>query len=116
DKPLCAIANFIDVHQKTMLFVITGRDETFKNLPTGLILHANAIRYAIQNGFKVYDFLRGNEEYSYSFGAKERRIQHIVAKYKTSQNRKLDIRILPSAIKLTIQYHQENKLTEAEQG
>jgi len=116
DKPLCAIANFIDVHQKTMLFVITGRDETFKNLPTGLILHANAIRYAIQNGFKVYDFLRGNEEYKYSFGAKERRIQHIVAKYKTSQNRKLDIRILPSAIKLTIQYHQENKLTEAEQG
>ncbi|VXD24589.1 Tfp pilus assembly protein PilF [Planktothrix serta PCC 8927] len=116
DKPLCAIANFIDIHQKTMLFVITGRDQTFNNIPTGLILHANAIRYAIQNGFKVYDFLRGNEEYKYYFGAKERRIKHIVAKYKTSPNRKLDIRILPSAFGLTIQHHRENKLTEAEQG
>jgi tetratricopeptide (TPR) repeat protein len=116
DTPLGAIANFVDVHQKAMLFSITGRDETFKNPPPGLILHADAIRYAIQNGFKIYDFLRVNEEYKYSFGAKERRIQHIVAKYKDCQNRQLDVRIIPLALQLTVQEHRANRLTEAEQG
>src|SRR6476469_943417 len=116
DKPLGAIANFVDVRQKSMLFFITGRDESFKTPPPGLILNAEAIRYAIQNGFKVYDFLRGNEEYKYSFGAKERRIEHIVAKYKDCQNRQLDVRTLPSAFQFTIQNHRANRLTKAEQG
>ncbi|MBW4666317.1 MAG: GNAT family N-acetyltransferase [Cyanomargarita calcarea GSE-NOS-MK-12-04C] len=115
DKPLGAIANFVDVHQKSMLFFIIGRDETFKNPPPGLILHADAIRYAIKNGFKVYDFLKGNEEYKYSFGAKERRIQHIVAKYKNCQNKQLDVRILPLVLQIAVQDHRENRLTEAEQ-
>ncbi|MBD2605822.1 GNAT family N-acetyltransferase [Scytonema hofmannii FACHB-248] len=116
DTPLGAIANFVDVHQKSMLFFIAGRDETFKNPPPGLILHAEAIRYAIQNGFKVYDFLKGNEEYKYSFGAKERRIQHIVVKYKDCQNRQLDVRIIPLALHLSVQDHRANQLTKAEQG
>ncbi|KYC37664.1 hypothetical protein WA1_40090 [Scytonema hofmannii PCC 7110] len=116
ETPLGAIANFLDVQQKSMLFVISGRDKTFNNPPPGLILHANAIRYAIQNGFKIYDFLRGNEEYKYSFGVKERRIQHIVVKYKNCQNRKWDVRTLPLAFHLTVQHHRANQLTKAEQG
>ncbi|MGB7710479.1 MAG: tetratricopeptide repeat protein [Microcoleus sp.] len=116
DKPLGAIANFVDVRQKSMLFLITGRDQTFKNPPPGLILHAEAIRYAIQNGFKVYDFLRGNEEYKYSFGSKDRRIEHIVAQYKDGQHRQLDVRTLPWAFQFTIQNHRANRLAEAEQG
>ncbi|GAA6619430.1 tetratricopeptide repeat protein [Scytonema sp. NUACC26] len=116
DKPLGAIANFVDVQQKSMLFVITGRDKTFNNPPPGLILHADTIRYAIQNGFKVYDFLRGNEEYKYSFGVKERRLQHIIVKYKNCQNKKWDVRALPLAFHLTVQAHQANQLAKAEQG
>ncbi|MEG4197525.1 GNAT family N-acetyltransferase [Microcoleus sp. Pol12A5] len=116
DRPLGAIANFVDFQQKSMLFVITGRDRTFKNLPPGLILHADAIRYAIQNGFKVYDFLMGNEEYKYSFGAKDRHIQHIVAKYKNCQNRQEDVRdLLPLALQLAVRDHRSNRLTKAEQ-
>jgi tetratricopeptide (TPR) repeat protein len=114
--PLGAIANFVDVQQKSMLFVISGRDQTFNNPPPGLILHADAIRYAIQNRFKIYDFLRGNEEYKYSFGAKERHIQHIVIKYKNCQNRQLDVRTLPLALQITFQEHRANRLTKAEQG
>ncbi|MFH7028980.1 MAG: tetratricopeptide repeat protein [Heteroscytonema crispum UTEX LB 1556] len=116
DRPLGAIANYVDVHQQSMLFFIAGRDQTFNNPPPGLILHADAIRYAIQNGFKVYDFLRGNEEYKYSFGAKERRIEHIVAKYKNCQNTQLDVRTLPLALQITVQNHRANQLTKAEQG
>ena len=116
ETPLGAIANFVDVRQKSMLFFITGRDETFKNPPTGLILHADAIRYAIQNGFKVYDFLRGNEEYKYSFGSQDRRILHIVAEHKDCQNQQLDVRTVPVAFQLTLQHHRGNRLSEAEQG
>jgi tetratricopeptide (TPR) repeat protein len=118
DKPIGAIANFMDVSRKSMLFYITGRDETFKNPPPGLVLHAYAIRDAIQNGFKVYDFLRGNEAYKFSFGAKERHIKHIVVKRKSgiNQNRKLDLKTLPLALQLTAQQHRANRLAEAEQG
>ncbi|MEG4328844.1 GNAT family N-acetyltransferase [Microcoleus sp. herbarium5] len=117
DRPLGAIANFVDFQQKSMLFVITGRDQTFKNPPPGLILHADAIRYAIQNGFKVYDFLIGNEEYKYSFGAKDRHIQHIVVKDKNRDNRQEDVRdLLPLALNLAVRDHRLNRLTEAEQG
>lgn len=116
DIPLGAIANFVDERQKSLLFFIAGRDETFKNPPTGLILHAEAIRYAIQNGFKVYDFLKGNEEYKYFFGSKDRQIQHIVVQYKDGQRRQLDVRTLPLAFKYTIQNHRSNQLAKAEQG
>ncbi|NES80957.1 MAG: GNAT family N-acetyltransferase [Moorea sp. SIO2B7] len=116
DRPLGAIANFVDVERKSMLFVITGRDRSWNNPPPGLILHAEAIRYAIKNGFKVYDFLRGNEEYKYSFGPKERHIQHIVVKYKNPQKKPLDVRTLPLAFNLTVKEHQANQITKAEQG
>jgi len=116
ETPLGAIANFVDVQRKSMLFIITGRDETLKNPPPGLILHADAIRYAIQNGFKVYDFLRGNEEYKYSFGSQDRRILHIITEYKNCQNKQLDVRTLPLAFQLTLQHHRGNRLSKAEQG
>lgn len=116
DVPLGTIANFIDVRQKTILFFIAGRDDTFKNPPPGLILHADAIRYAIQNRFKVYDFLKGNEDYKYSFGAKERHIEYIVIKHKDRQNQPLDVRVLPFALRHTVQQHRSNRLADAEQG
>lgn len=116
DTPLGAIASFVDIRQKSILFFISSRDETFKGPPPGLILHADAIRYAIQHGFKVYDFLKGNETYKYSFGVNERHIKHIIARYKDWQNKKLDTRVLPLALEQTIQYHRTNQLARAEQG
>lgn len=116
DRPLGAIANFVDVRQKSMLVYVQGRDETFKSPPPGRILHADAIRYAIEHGFKVYDFLRGNEEYKYAFGAQERRITHIEVKDKNYQKKQIDVRTLPLALNLTVQAHRANQLTKAEQG
>lgn len=121
DTPLGTIANFVDHRHRTILFFIAGRDETVKNPPPGLILHADAIRYAIQNGFKVYDFLRGNEDYKYSFGVKERRIQHLIVNGRNRQaqlrdGRILDGRMLPLVLQQTIEQHRSNQLTAAEQG
>ena len=38
------------------------------------MLHGYCIRKAISEGFRAYDFLRGNEPYKYMFGVKERQI------------------------------------------
>ena len=116
DRPLGTIANIIDHAQKTMLFFIGGRDETIKDLPSGIVLHAHSIRYAIQQGFKVYDFLMGNEAYKFSFGAQERHIGLVCIQRKEFVNsaRKLDVRTIPHALHIATAYHRDNQLIDAE--
>lgn len=117
DRPLGAIANFVDVQQKSMLFVIAGRDLTVKKPPSGLILHAHAIRHAIANGFKIYDFLMGDEEYKYSFGVKERNIRHVVIQNNSYHQQLEDIeQILSLALRHAVKYHRANQLNKAELG
>lgn len=116
ERPLGAIANFLDTRKQVVLFVITGRDRTVKTPPPGLVLHAYAIRHAIRHGFKVYDFLRGDEHYKYSFGAKERYLRHITVKSKQAQPHDLDARAVPLALKMAIEKHQANQLDGAEQA
>jgi tetratricopeptide (TPR) repeat protein len=118
DKPLGAIANLMDFSKKSILFCIGSRDDTVKALPPGIVLHAYGIQYAIQHGFKVYDFMMGNEAYKYSFGAKERHIRVIVVRRKNwlEQSRKLDVRTIPKALQITANYHRANQLVEAERG
>ena len=118
DQPLAALATLIDQRKRSFLFYMTGRDETFDGPPPGVILHAHSIRYAIENGFTEYDFLRGNESYKYSFGVKERRIRCIVIGTKNGRNigDKLDRRTVPAALKAATELHQAKKLPQAERG
>lgn len=117
-KPLGAIANLVDVNKKTILFLVGGRDETFKKFPSGFVLHADAIRDAIENGFKTYDFLMGNEAYKYSFGAQERYIQTVTVERRNwkEQARKLDVRTLPALLEISQECHRVNFLSKAETG
>jgi CelD/BcsL family acetyltransferase involved in cellulose biosynthesis len=71
DQPLGALANIIDRQKKSILFYITGRDENWKTPSPGLVLHGHCIRRAIEQGFRTYDFLRGNEPYKYFLGPEE---------------------------------------------
>lgn len=117
EQPLGAIANLIDVSQKTVLFFISGRDETVKDLPVGIMLHADAIQYAIQQGFKIYDFLLGNEAYKFSLGAKERRIKVVIVQRKQADpSQSLNPRIIPEAFQFAAAYHRANQLDKAEQA
>jgi len=116
DKPLGAIANLMDFTHKTVLFFISGRDDTVKDLPPGTILHAYSIQYAIANGFKVYDFLMGNEAYKFSFGAKKRQIKIVVIQRKNGHHQPLNVRTVPEALQISTHYQRANRLSEAEQG
>lgn len=51
--------------------------ESFSSLSVGVVLTAKAIELAIENGRKIFDFLRGNEEYKYRFGAVDTNIYRL---------------------------------------
>lgn len=44
----------------------------YGHLSPGIVLLAHNIRYAIETGHKVFDFLRGSENYKYRMGGKDR--------------------------------------------
>jgi CelD/BcsL family acetyltransferase involved in cellulose biosynthesis len=71
-KPIGALAAFLDPVQKTMTACITSSDRSYAQLRPGKVVYAYAIRYAIEQGYRIFDFTRGNEDYKFSFGAVER--------------------------------------------
>ena len=65
--PVAGMAAFVDQKKKTFRFYITGFDDKFAKLSPGKVMVGYSIRYAIENGFQVYDFLRESERYKSSF-------------------------------------------------
>lgn len=115
DEPLGALGSLVDPVKKSMLFLIAGRDMNAKGVPSGLVLHAYSIRYAINRGLQTYDFLRGNEPYKYSFGSKERVINYQVVERKIA-SKQLDPRCVGSAIQMTQRLQASGRLAAAERG
>ncbi|MEM7122002.1 MAG: GNAT family N-acetyltransferase [Pseudomonadota bacterium] len=115
DKAVGALGSIVDTVKKSMLFMLAGRDLKAKGVPSGLVLHAYSIRYAIENGFKTYDFMRGNEPYKYSFGSKERLVKYMVVERKVAGNQ-LDPRCVGSATLLTQRTQAYGQWAQAERG
>lgn len=119
ERPLAALASFIDANKKALLFMIGGRDETFNGPPPpGFVLHAWSIRHAINEGYATYDFLRGNEDYKYQFGAREAYIKHIKITTRNGHNlgKQLDRMCVPAVMKRTLALHKAGRFAEAEIG
>ncbi len=55
--------------------------EAANGLSAGIVLLARLIQYAIEHGYKRFDFLRGNEEYKYRMGAVDTRVFMLMASY-----------------------------------
>lgn len=118
DQPLGGLASLVDPQKKTILFYLAGRDESFNDPPPGLVLHAHSIRHAISQGFTTYDFLRGNETYKYSFGAKDRPIICLAISTRSDRNLgdKLTRISLPAVFSRATELHNAGKLVQAERG
>lgn len=67
---VAAYLNF-DYHDVIMVYNSGLLPEGFAQLSPGIVLLAHNIRHAIESGRKVFDFLRGNEEYKYRMGAQD---------------------------------------------
>ncbi len=50
------------------------------------MLHGHCIRRAIEQGFKTYDFLRGNEPYKYFFGPEEHKLSCTLFRTRSGDN------------------------------
>ncbi|GAB4531040.1 MAG: hypothetical protein Kow0063_09840 [Anaerolineae bacterium] len=85
--PVAARAGLIDHHKKTFYGYIICHDEKYARLSPGTALVGHSIRYAIENGFRAYDFLVGADNHKLSFGAKQRSTQIAIIARKSLRSR-----------------------------
>jgi CelD/BcsL family acetyltransferase involved in cellulose biosynthesis len=60
-------------------FYLSGRDPALENVSVGLLMQAEAIRRAHEDGLTEYRFLRGAEPYKYRFANRDDRLQSVAA-------------------------------------
>jgi CelD/BcsL family acetyltransferase involved in cellulose biosynthesis len=118
ERPLVALSFFIDKKTNSLLFYAAGRDLEFKELPAGLTLHAHCIRDAIAHGYKVYEFLRGDEPYKLSFASEQRRMRNIIITTKTPGNwgGAIDPIAIPVVFRQIQHFAAEGNVIDAERG
>jgi CelD/BcsL family acetyltransferase involved in cellulose biosynthesis len=107
-NPIGVLASFVDWVKSRMLFFVGARDGDFVDLPVGLLLHACNIRWAIENGLRTYDFLRGDEAYKYSLGATDVRLKYPRIRTRTGVNLtgKLDPRYVSHGMRIAEEFVQ----------
>lgn len=59
-------------HYGTVFYYLSGYDPDLEKLSLGNVIVAHAVDEAVRAGAHTFDFLRGAEEYKYSWGAKDR--------------------------------------------
>ncbi|WP_235952755.1 GNAT family N-acetyltransferase [Alterinioella nitratireducens] len=77
DTPLGALGHILDHEQKTVHFIVAGRDVDADVPFAGQILHLGSIEWAIAHGYRVYDFCHGNEPYKYSYGTTDKETRYL---------------------------------------
>jgi len=55
----------------------SGLDQNFRELSPGWVLLGHLLQWANENGRSEFDFMRGNEEYKYRFGAVNRYVKRV---------------------------------------
>ena len=117
-RPLGALGSFVDREKQSLLFFVAGRDESCNVPPPGLVLHAHSIRWAIDNGLRCYDFLRGDEGYKYAFGATDRQIRYIVIDTRdhAQTHDPSDPQSLDAIVRHATRHHESGRLDVAECG
>lgn len=75
------VAGYINfVYDDRVLVYNSGLDpEGYGQLSPGIVLLAYNIQHAIEQGYKEYDFLRGDEIYKYRMGGQDTRVMNISA-------------------------------------
>jgi CelD/BcsL family acetyltransferase involved in cellulose biosynthesis len=58
----------------------SGLDFRFSELSPGWVLLGNLLEWANEHQRKYFDFMRGDEEYKYRFGAVDRRVMRLLVR------------------------------------
>lgn len=115
DAAVAAQANYVDLVKREMLFHVSGRDESVKDISVGLLLQAHCIRWAISNGLQRYDFTIGNEPYKYSLGATDRTLASAEISSRAGGNISgvLDIGFREDTLKIIQQFSNQGRSEDA---
>jgi CelD/BcsL family acetyltransferase involved in cellulose biosynthesis len=82
DTPAAAMLNFR--YGDRLLVYNSGYDPQYRpNLSSGIVLLSLCIQDAIHRGLRYFDFLQGNEEYKYRFGAQDTQVRRLTVTRKT---------------------------------
>ncbi len=76
DTPLAALGHVMDPKVGAMHFIIAGRDTSAEEAFIGAALHFHSIECALLMGCNHYDFGHGDEEYKFSYGAKNVKVAY----------------------------------------
>ena len=76
---VAAYINF--VYENRVLVYNSGLNhQEYGQLSPGIVLLAYNIQYAIEQGYQIYDFLRGGETYKYRMGGQDTAVMNLIAK------------------------------------
>ena len=78
DERVAAYMNFV-YGNRVMVYNSGLNYQDYGQLSPGIVLLAYNIQHAIQNGYKFYDFLRGDESYKYRMGGRDTAVMNIRA-------------------------------------
>ncbi|NML74008.1 GNAT family N-acetyltransferase [Rhizobium sp. S-51] len=99
-KAIAAFVLFLDPSHRTVVAFLSGRDMTAdRSVSPGLILHCHSLRWAIENGYEIYDLGTGDYSYKDAFGAEHRQVERFRISTHSGQNLggRLDPRTLDAA-------------------
>ena len=115
DEPLGALGHLVDWQKRRLFFIVAGRDQSRPEPFVGWVLHAHSIRWAIENGFAIYDFCHGDEAYKYSYGAKDRHVKYATIRTRSGVNlhEKIDPACIGDVMMRTIRFLETDRLQEA---
>jgi CelD/BcsL family acetyltransferase involved in cellulose biosynthesis len=105
--PIAALIGFVEYSKKNFMAYMIGHDDKYEKLKPGKILYGYSIKYAIENGFNVYDLGRGNYDYKYEFGAKECFNTNV---WIRQRNIKTDVTNIGIGMKIIYQRLKKNKI------
>ncbi|KAE9630581.1 GNAT family N-acetyltransferase [Parasedimentitalea maritima] len=118
---LGALGHVVDPRHKRIHFIVAGRDETVAGNFVGPLLHAQSVRWGIENGYRSYDLCHGNEPYKFTYGAVATRVNFFSIRRRnlSQSDTVLDPKSAPQALNRLIgfleQNQQENALIAANQ-
>jgi hypothetical protein len=71
-EPIAGFAVYPDYKMKNFTTYTIASNKKYAKWSPGKVMVGYSIKYAIENGFQIFDFGAGDEEYKYSFGTVER--------------------------------------------
>lgn len=115
DTPLGALGSLVDWQKRRLHFIVASRDELQPEPFVGWVLHADSIRWAIDNGIKIYDFCHGDESYKYSYGAQDHHVNYasISTRSGANLNGMLDPACFDDVLARTIKFINTDRIKEA---